>query len=409
MYVEDLVERLVCHGKYLFEPTIIQGAGWEYNFATSVANQISNGNGLTEKQATMAVKILKKYKRELEAYFNKAIDLDYPVYRTPFRQITEEKSIKIEEVNGEKQILVRFPFNQDIVKQFQDYVNNSEWKSFRWGNVIKQEVGAWNHDLRAWAFKLKEDNIFWLHNTLADKGFTEDEQFKEYVEEIIRVVDSMYDYAPCVIKEDGRYKYKNVSRKIPEINSDNVVEVLFNAKSLGVTAWSEEVDKDLRAQSCSPVTLSILNSTKAMFIDNTAYSTAEFEDLVKYGGPILIIIPGGSETQHTMAWHKIAQGWGIPSSDMSVMFRMPNESHGTFNKYVRDNFLNNEITENTKIVFVSTKLPKPLIKSGIRFNSVLNLGYYRDLHFSMSVVLNSTTNVCYYNNKQPYGVTVVNR
>jgi len=408
MYVEDLVERLVGYGKYLFEPNIIQGNGWEYNFATSVANQLSNGNSLTEKQATMAVKILKKYKRELEAYFNKPIDLDNPVFRNPFRQLTEEKSIRIEEVNGEKQILVRFSYNQDIVKQFQDYVNSSEWKSFRWGSVLKQEVGAWNHDLRAWTFKLKEDNIFWLHNNLLDKGFIEDEQFKQYVEEITSVIEKMYDYAPCVVKEDGVYKYKNVSHKIPDINSDNVLEVLFKAKSAGVTAWSEEVDRDLRANSCSSVTMAVLNSSKALYVDNSAYTTAEFKDIIKHGGPVLIIIPGGSETQYTMAWHKLAQDWGIPSSEMSVMFRMPNESHGTFNKYVRDNLLNNEITENTKIVFVSTKLPKPLIKSGIRFNSVINLGYYRDLHFSMSVVLNSTTNVCYYNNKQPYGVTVVN-
>lgn len=408
MYVEDLVERLVGYGKYLFEPNIIQGTGWEYNFATSVANQLSNGNSLTEKQATMAVRILKKYKIELEAYYGKPIDLDNPVFRNPFRQITEEKSIKIEEHNGQKSILVRFAYNQELVKTFQEYVNASDWKN-RWGQVIKSEVAGWDHDVKAWVFALKEENIIWLQNNIVEKGFSTDDTFKEYVEEITNVVENMYDFAPHVIKEDGKYKYKNVSHRVKPIESDNVLEVLFTAKSAGITAWNEEVHADYKQATRSAVTQALLNTTKPLFVDSTEHKLSALEDFVKYAGPILVIIPGGSEVEHTMKWHQAAQDWGIPSSQMSVMFRMPNESHGPFNKYVKDNMLNNDVHENTKIVFVSTKIPKPLIKSGIKFNSVLNLGYYRDLHFSMSVLLNSTTNVCYYNNKQPHGVNVVSR
>lgn len=408
MYIEDLVERLVGYGKYLFEPNIIQGTGWEYNFATSVANQISNGNALTEKQATMAVRILKKYQRELEAYFNKPIDLDHPVYRNPFRRITEEKSIKIEKVNDEHYIVVRFPYNQEIIKLFQEYINASDWKSIRWGQVLKQQIGQWNPEIKAWAFSLREENILWLDNNIVRLGFETDETFKEYVKDIRSVLDNIYDHAPCVVKENGEYRYANVSSRVTPFTSDNVLQVLFEAKNAGITAWTEEVDEDLNKCRPSPITSAFLSTPKALFVDNESYGISHFEDIIKYAGPILIIIPGGSETQHTMKWHQQIREWGIPSGKMSVMFRMPNESHGTFNKYVKDNLLNNEITEDTQVVFVSTKIPKPLIKSGLRFNTVLNLGYYRDLHFSMSVLLNSTTNVCYYNNKQPLGVDVVN-
>lgn len=408
MYIEDLVERLVGYGKYLFEPNIIQGTGWEYNFVTSVANQISNGNALTEKQATMAVRILKKYKKELESYFNRSIDLDNPIYRNPFRQIREERSIRIEEVNGSKQIVVRFPYDQELIKQFQNFINNSEWKSIRWGQVLKEQVAVWNHDIRAWVFSLKEKNILWLDNNVVRLGFSADETFKEYVKEITSILDNIYDHAPCVTKEDGQYKYSNASNKLKPLSSDNVLQVLFEAKNAGITAWTDDVEIDLNQVSDSVVTSAFLSTTKSLFVDNETYDISHFEDIIKYAGPVLIIIPGGSETQHTMTWHKAIQSWGINSSEMSVLFRMPNESHGTFNQYVKENSLNNEVNENTKVVFVSTKIPKPLIKSGIKFNTVLNLGYYRDLHFSMSVLLNSTTNVCYYNNKQPHGVDVVN-
>ena len=152
------------------------------------------------------------------------------------------------------------------------------------------------------------------------------------------------------------------------------------------------------------VTKMLLNTTKPLYVDSGIHEVDEFQSLVMYGGPVLVIIPGGSEFEHLFRWHRTASRWGIAEKDMSVMFRVPNNNGGTVNQYIKDNNLNNEIHADTKLVFVSTKLPKPLIKSGLRFNTVLNLGYYRDLHFSMSVVLNSTTNVCYYNNKQPLGV-----
>lgn len=408
MYIEDLIERLVGYGKFLFEPEIIQGTGWEYNFATSVANQLSNGNSLTEKQATLAIKILRKYKTELESYFKKSIDLDNPVYRNPFRRLTEEKTIKIEEHNGKKQIVVRFAYDQALIKKFQEYVNNSNWKSLRWGTVVKPEVASWDHDIRAWTFSLKEENILWLQNNVVEHGFQTDDTFTEHLKDINSAIESMYSYAPYLTTDNGKYVYANASSRIKPIETDNLIEALFHAKNAGISAWDEDIDETYKSICNSPVTQALLNTTKPLFVDSTVYHVSQFEDVIKYGGPILIIIPGGSETHHTMKWHAAAQEWGIPSSQMSVMFRMPNESHGTFNQYVKDNQLNNDINADTKIVFVSTKIPKPLIKSGIRFNTVLNLGYYRDLHFSMSVVLNSTTNVCYYNNKQPHGVNVVN-
>lgn len=404
MHIEDLVERLVGYGQYLFLPQIIQGGGWETNFCTSVANQISNGNALTEKQATMALRIIKKYKTELEAAFQKSIDLENPTYRNPFRQITAEKSISVDFNKG---IFVRFAYDGEIIKKIQNYVNNADWKSFRWNSVLKNEIASWDHDIKAWVFTLKEENILWLSNNLIPAGFKADETFTNLLADINSTLDNMYDVAPYMVKEDSNFVYKNASNKIPAPNTDNVIQALFEAKNYGITAWNEDVDKELKSRFPSVVTKSFLNTTKALYIDNTVHDISQFEDLVKFTGPVLIIIPGGSEVEHTMAWHQYSRKWGIENGEMSVMFRMPNESHGKFNQYVKEHHLNNEITENTKVVFVSTKIPKPLIKSGLKFNTVINLGYYRDLHFSMSVILNSTTNVCYYTSKQPLGVNVV--
>jgi hypothetical protein len=82
------------------------------------------------------------------------------------------------------------------------------------------------------------------------------------------------------------------------------------------------------------------------------------------------------------------------------MFRLPNEQ-SAFNEYVRLAGLNNPVDENTRIVFVSTKITKPLIKSGVKFNTVINLGYYNYMHFTMSTVVDNARNLVYYSMKAP--------
>jgi hypothetical protein len=91
---------------------------------------------------------------------------------------------------------------------------------------------------------------------------------------------------------------------------------------------------------------------------------------------------------------------GIETKDMSVMFRLPNEQ-SDFNQFVKDHELNGPITDTTRIVFVSTKITKPLIKSGVKFNTVINLGYYNYMHFTMSTVVDNARNLVYYSTKAP--------
>jgi hypothetical protein len=407
MYTEDLILRLAGVGKYIFEPDILDlGNSWELNFVNSVATQIESGNALTEKQAPLVIKILKKYQTSLEIYFQQKIDLDNPVFKTSFRKISNEKSIKIENIDGEKKIVVRFPYDEKLIKSFHGYISGTSWKSFMYGNPLKAHIAEWNSTYKAWIFGLREDNILWLHTNLVEQGFVTDNEFNTFLNEINQTLDNMFEFAPYVTKQDGKYCLKNVSKHININETDNLIEYLLLAKNAGITAWDEGIDQEIASMDLDPVTQANINTVEPLFVDCTLYDVEQFENLVKFGGPTLIIVPGGIEGNHTRRWHESALKWGIDNSDMTVLFRMPNESHGTFNAYIKEHQLNNEVYENTKVVFVSTKIPKPLIKSGLKFNTVINLGYYKDLHYSMSVLLQSTPNIVYYNNKHPHGVNV---
>ena len=87
------------------------------------------------------------------------------------------------------------------------------------------------------------------------------------------------------------------------------------------------------------------------------------------------------------------------------MFRTDNGNERMFNELVRDYGLNNPIDENTKFVFVSQKLPKPVIKSGIKFNCAINLGSINGVHYTLNSFLHDFPDIVVYNNKGTQGNT----
>lgn len=403
MFVETLIQRLACGDTFLFEPEIVS-PGWEKNFIESLATQLSSGNTLTEKQAVLSIRLLKKYQIPLEVFFKTKIDLDNPVFAHPFRKLFIEKTITVR--NGT--IQVKFPYDEELIKSIQKFVAETAVvpENTYLSSTAKSYIGAWNHEDKVWAFSLREETVLWLGSNLLSKNFTVDATFLEWYNTINGIIDNANEYAITAVKTNSGFEFKNASNKIPALDTDNVIEFLYHAKNYGVSIWDELIDADLQKTACSPITTTMLNSSGIVYIDSRAYGLGDFKDLLLFGGPMLIVIPGGSEIKHTEAWHRYASSIGIENKDIAVMFRTPNQDNGGFNAYVKENELNNNIHETTKIVFVSTKIPKPLVKSGIVFNTVINLGYYNNMHFSMNILLTSPANIVYYNDKKPQGATI---
>jgi hypothetical protein len=403
MFVETLIQRLACGDTFIFDPEIVS-PGWEKNFVESLATQLSMGNTLTEKQAVLSIRLLKKYQVPLEVYFKTKIDLDNPVFAHPFRKLHIEKTIAVR--NGT--IQVKFPYDEELIKDIQKFVSETavQPENIYTSSTAKSYIGAWNHDDKVWAFSLREETVLWLGSNLLSKNFTADATFLEWYNTINGIIDNANEYAITAVKADSGFLFKNASNKIPLLDTGNVIEFLYHAKNYGVSIWDESIDADLRKTECSPVTTALLNATGIVYIDSRAYGLENFKDLLLFGGPTLIVIPGGSEIKHTEAWHRYASSIGIENKDIAVMFRTPNQDNGGFNAYVKENELNNNVHETTKIVFVSTKIPKPLVKSDIVFNTVVNLGYYNNMHFSMNILLTSPANIVYYNDKKPQGATI---
>ena len=77
---------------------------------------------------------------------------------------------------------------------------------------------------------------------------------------------------------------------------------------------------------------------------------------------------------------------------MTVMFRLDSSSGRMCNDYIKENKLNTPLTDKVKFVFVSGKIPKPLIESGKNFDAIIHFGT-NSAHYTLKNFVKSHHNV----------------
>jgi hypothetical protein len=378
MYIEDLICKLNSHCSV---------NRFDVNLVSSFVNQAFIGTGYTEKQSVLAVRILKRYSASLSAALSVDITtfLDNPTFKFNIRKINNAKRISIiaHETLG-KAIKVEFPYAQEKV----DSIRKS-----------KDQLGhaVWDSDKKAWIFSVDERNIQFLTSFVESDHFELDEEIKNYIVQIKHIIGNMENYVPMLTIENGLPKYLNQSRFVPELTSKEVIPAVFEARKAGIFTWDEKVTQYLDQAELDPVIRSFLlnESPKHLEIDSTETPVQCLTDIVKYTQPTLFIIPGGSESAKTKMIYNFLTSIGYTSDDMSIMFRLPSSDGKDFNEFVKNCGLNNPITDKTKFVFVSIKLPKPIIKSKMRFNSVISLGR-SNVHYTIREFFKNRQNLIYY-------------
>ena len=398
MYIEELIQFVTGSGPWLFKHnTFFEGKA--ATILASFADQIAYGtNQLTEKQGLLALRVLNSHRDQIRSKLPTVDDaLDNPQWKKPFRVISQQKRISIlrhpiEGYSGPI-IGVEFPYNDQLVDMMRKH--NSDMHPLY--------KGTWNGDHKKWLYNLTEKNIEWVGITFLSQGFQADDEFVNLYKDVNNVFNDIEKHLPMIIQTDTGFKITNCHKNIPQPTTTNLIEALFWAREYGVTIWDDAIETRLQKEA-DPVIRLILSlprtANKHPWVDSAIHNVDVFTDLLTYGGPALVVVPGGSELTMVRQWAEFAQRLGISKEDMSVMFRLPND-HSDFNQYVKEQELNGLVTDTTRIVFVSTKITKPLIKSGIKFNTVINLGYYNYMHFTISTVVDNARNLVYYSTKAP--------
>lgn len=379
-YIEDLILDLNSYVKV---------NSFDSNVVGSFSYQIFSGKGFTEKQSLLALRILKKYQNSLETAIKRSIsnELSNPQYRFTIRK-TSSTPVKRVYIGDHPQwgrsIKAEFPYNDDKVNQIR--------KS-------RENVGlaAWDGESKSWNFTLNEASIQFVHNLTKDEGFDYDDEFKNYLSQIEEIVNNMEKFIPMLVLDGETVNYKNVSDHIPLLDNTDVISSIFSARKSGIYTWDEKVNQLLEEKKVHPVIKKFLDNdyTGPFEIDSTVEPINCLKDIVDYMSPCLFVIPGGSELEKTTMIYNFLTSLGYTYDQMSIMFRLPSSEGKKFNDFVKNCCLNNPITDKTKFVFVSIKMPKPVLKSNINFNSIVSLGR-SNVHYTIREYFKNRNNLIYY-------------
>jgi hypothetical protein len=383
MNVEDLIVAIA------FTNTIKTNR-WDTTLVYSFADQIGRGLGFTEKQSTVALRIVKTYSTQLSATLNLDIQniLKNPTFRYPFRQINNIKKISIQKDSTFGQVIkVEFPYNESYVNTIRK-------------NRDKLEYAQWNGEEKAWIFALTERSIQVLSDLFGQEYFEFDEIFQSYREQANVIQEHMEEFVPMLALEGEKPVFKNIPKNLPKLEATDTMQALFEARRKGITAWSDEIFDKFDSLGVTPVVKSFLNSDPGehFYIDSAIEPISCLSPFIKNMGPTLFIIPGGNEFAKLKTAYSFLKSEGFENKDISVMFRLDSKIDQNFNNFVKENELNSPIGENTKVVFISSKMPKPVLKSNIKFHSVINMGYDA-VHYSIRDFMKNHENLIVYSEK----------
>jgi len=339
----------------------------------SMAKQLSNSISLTEKQAGLALKILKNNADELSFISGFRDLIENPRYKTPFRVIDSTKKIFFVDYEKEKYIAVKTLFDHKIQKSLSNL------------KIIKRISN--NTSL----YRISEQNIIKIVDNLKDFNFEIDNTVDNLYKELKEIEKNPERYVPCVSLENGVLEVKNSNQYVIDYFKNNqtneLLSDLFFARSMGLS-FSKSIMPSINPN--NKYIENMLFSGNNRFMISTE-ETAEIEDITSeiitssrlY--PVLVMLADDQNLQNTIkSWYASLSKNKVENSQISVLFR---SSHNRdFNQSIKDLKLNNIVDEETKVVFISNKVPKLLYKIGVKPKMIISSSMYHAHYTSQKMV-----------------------
>lgn len=387
MTIEDIIKNFIKYNVSLNR--------YDASLFTSLYQQIALKNsGFTEKQAALILKILPRYANQYQKLTGVDIHpfLINPTFLFPVRKTSNLKKISIcEHSEYHKAVKVEFPYDEKIIEEI---------KKYKFSKNIKAN---YNGQEKLWYFALNEEAIGFLSNFVTNFNFEIDEEFENYLSQHKTILENLEKYVPLLKKSGMSYSVENLDYKFSEKTFENPLAAIFYARKLGIQTWDEEIEQFLINENIDKLTMNFIKSdpSEKFTVNGEDHDFYDFKHIINYLFPCLIIIPGGSELENITFVHNFLQQIGIKNKEISTMFRLGSDTGKNFNDFVKYNQLNSPISDKTKIVFISSKLPKPIIESEIKFHCLINLGI-GGVHYTIREFIANNENIIFFvkNNSQ---------
>ena len=381
----------------------------------------------TEKQARLALVILKRYLTKFQAH---GMDikslLDNPVYEDEFRVISFDKSIeKFQDDEGVDMIELRFPYNKKIIQLIRCIKDKRD---------LPGMYAMYDGEAKKWTFIHSDVTAYYLTLIAVryDFKFMDDSLLNDY-EEIKQGI--MAHRKPTARLVGGEVTLSNAPESLQEYWNQNLknktaleqVDSLknFNIATNGISITAETTIGHKVAH----------NNYHKLWIDSTAFSKKEVVmGLMELNCfPIMMPVSGEMDTQEEVKefWEWMnafkSQGidiltqcsWGFDVKEPVYMKDVEKDhnqrqmmiNNNTSREFFETLFELHQmskqfkfINEDTKIMFVRNRIPRAMIKSKIKPKAslvTLGGGYYATGTDNLKRLLENLPKKLYYSDHQP--------
>jgi len=383
----------------------------------------------TEKQAKLALVLLKRYVTKFQAH---GIDIKYlvdnPQYDEEFRVINFEKSIeKYTDEDGVVKIEIRFPYNKKIIQLVRTLKDRRD---------LPINYAIYDGEKKTWTFTHSDVTAYYLTLIAAryDFKFIDDSLLNDY-DEIKKEVVGYKKPSANVI--GGEVVLSNAPESMQEYWNTNVkqlplIQQVDSLKNFGISA------KGIRVEAETMLGRAIAhNDSDKLWIDNKLYNRDEVVQGLKElnAFPLIMPVTGDITTRDEVEdfWNWLNAfkragidimtqcSWGFDAKEPVYQKDLKDDWHKNdrvavvSNQITQDMFQNiyelNQmskqfkfINDETQIIFVRNRIPRALIKSKIKPKAslvALGGGYYTAGTDNLKRMLENLPKKLYYNDHQP--------
>jgi len=381
----------------------------------------------TEKQARLALVILKRYLTKFQAHgMDIKVLLDDPQYEDEFRVISFDKSIeKFQDDEGIDKIEMRFPYHKKIIQLIRVLKDKSG---------LPSGYSQYDGEAKKWEFLQSDVTTYYL--TLIamryDFKFVDETLLDEY-EEIKKAISG--HKRPTARVTDGRITLSNAPDSLQEYWNQNLKEKSpleqmdslknFNIQTSGLNVLARTTLGHKIAH----------NDYHKLWVDSMRFSKKEVVmGLMELNCfPLMMPVSGEMDTQDEVRefWEWMnafkSQGidiltqcsWGFEVKEPVYLKDADNEfnqrqmmiNNNTSREFFENLYEINQmskqfkfINKDTKIIFVRNRIPRAMIKSKIKPKAslvTLGGGYYATGTDNLKRLLENLPKKLYYSDHQP--------
>lgn len=235
LHVEDYIEVINgdrdpatgnLYGLFNGTSPIVSLARYDVQVLSNMSNTTTENRALTDRQAELAVKIILKYRRQLEKLNIDVSPVETnPQFRIPLRTIDRRRILEIDN----DYIILRFPYTTGLIDDIRD--------------LAKTSNGFWQFDStnKVWKIAITEPNVVAAAGFAANNQFEISEEFKKLLETVIACESVPYEIK--LIHADSGYTIQNADNNLINyikdsycgFNKSNIDLLVDNAPVFGYT------------------------------------------------------------------------------------------------------------------------------------------------------------------------------